>query len=328
MAYVCIWEIFSWLLHKWLLILSTILLAIIYQCVLRYWSYFSKQNIKFIRGIPFLGAHYRALLGWESTPDSFQKFYEQFPNEKIFGFYDIGGRPSYVVRDPQLIKDMAIRDFDHFTNHIFEVHEKSDSLYGRSLIIMRDQRWKDMRSTLSPAFTGSKMKLMFSLLDDVSKTFCEYMRKDLTQNNRIECDVRNYYTKYATDAIASCAFGLNTNTLKDGNNEFYGTACAMGNFSTLDTLIFFAYGTIPKIMNFFRIRIFRDRETNYFRKIVKDTMAYRDTNKIIRNDMIHLLMEAKRGALCRNGKEENDMDMGFATVEEFSDSKEQKIQSK
>lgn len=109
----------------------------------------------------------------------------------------------------------------------------------------------------------------------------------------------------------------------------------MGNFSTLDTLIFFAYGTIPKIMNFFRIRIFRDSETNYFRKIVKDTMAYRDANKIIRNDMIHLLMDAKMGVL---GQEKlqvaaaEDMDMGFATVSEsttlLANNKGQKIQSK
>lgn len=59
-----------------------------------------------------------------------------------------------LLRDPQLIKQLTVRDFDHFMNHRVLMTEELDPLFGKNLVSLTGQKWRDMRSTLSPAFTG------------------------------------------------------------------------------------------------------------------------------------------------------------------------------
>lgn len=291
--------------------IGTIILLLVYQCIIRYWTFFSKNNVKFVRGIPFLGVHYKGVLGKEPFSDSFMRSYNFYPNERVFGIYDIGGRPSYILRDLELIKQVGIKDFDHFTNHTFHMTAKAEPIFGRSLFMMRDQRWRDMRSTLSPAFTGKKMKLMFQLLADVSQKFCTFLKNDLSDDKTLECDVLDIITRFTNDAIASTAFGLEINSLKDKTNEFYMTGKSVSTIDGIRGLIFLAYGTIPKLMNFLRIKFINENDANYFRKIVHNTIKYREQNNIVRNDMINILMEVKKGILV---DEQEEADVGFATI--------------
>lgn len=137
----------------WLLI-NTIIALSVWFFVIRNYSFFTERNVKFVRGIPVLGSLWRSIVGLEHFTHTFERLYRRFPNERIVGYYDIGDVPKYMIRDVELIKQIAIKDFDHFVNHNFFVDENVDS-FGRSLFVMRNQRWRDMRSKLSPAFTGT-----------------------------------------------------------------------------------------------------------------------------------------------------------------------------
>lgn len=289
-----------------LILINTIVFIIVYHCIIKNWNYFAKNNVKFMRGLPFFGVHYRFMFGRESFYDSFLRIYNQWPNERFFGGYDLCGKPTYIILDPELVKQITIRDFDHFVNHQFDIHEESDKLFGRSLFIMRDQRWKDMRATLSPAFTGSKMRLMFSLVADVSQRFCQHMKdNELKANSSLECDVSDIFARFSNDAIASCIFGIDINSLKDRDNDFYRISTSMANFDGLTGLIFFAYASIPKVMNFFKVKFFKESDISYIRTLVNETVKYREENNIVRNDMINMLIEAKRGTLKADDDEDN-----------------------
>ena len=43
------------------------------------------------------------------------------------------------------------------------------------------QKWKDMRSTLSPAFTSSKMKMLFTLMSETSKQLTIHLENCLRE---------------------------------------------------------------------------------------------------------------------------------------------------
>lgn len=62
-----------------------------------------------------------------------------------------------VIKDPTLIKQITIRDFDNFVNHDGNHDVETDRLLSKSVLLLRDQKWKDMRSMLSPIYTSSKM---------------------------------------------------------------------------------------------------------------------------------------------------------------------------
>ncbi|KAF2889672.1 hypothetical protein ILUMI_16501, partial [Ignelater luminosus] len=63
------------------------------------------------------------------------------------------------------------------------------------------------------------------------------------------------------------------------------------------------------------VKMFSERVTDFFKSLVKQTLKIRTEQGIVRPDMIHLLIEAKKGRL-RYENQNNDIDTGFAVVEE------------
>jgi cytochrome P450 family 9 len=59
----------------------------------------------------------------------------------VSGIFEFS-RPIFIVRDPQLIKKMTVKDFDYFMDHRVVVTEDFDVLFGKSLISLQGQKWK------------------------------------------------------------------------------------------------------------------------------------------------------------------------------------------
>jgi cytochrome P450 len=51
---------------------------------------------------------------------------------------------------------------------------------------MNGQKWKDMRSKLSPTFTSGKMKNMYPLVEECAKIFENHMRAHQEKNIEIK----------------------------------------------------------------------------------------------------------------------------------------------
>lgn len=321
-------SLISGLLSNYFYIIGTLVLTIVYFTYLRYLSFFSKQDVKYIRGWPLVGSMLDLIRGKSSFAELFQSFYNAFPNERFIGTYEMTGSPVYIIRDPELIKQITIKDFEHFVNHRTSVGETSDSLLSRSLFIMRDKRWREMRSTLSPAFTGSKMRLMLSLVSDCAQKFSSHLLTESDGKPKVY-DLKDLFTRFASDTIATSAFGLEVNSLRDRTNEFFTTGVAVTNFGGAQSLKFFGYASIPAIMDFFKVKFFSDDQTKFFRDLVHGNMSYREKNNVVRHDMINLLMEAKKGNLNHNSQEDAaEKDIGFATVQESEIGKTKKITGK
>lgn len=131
---------------------------VIYLLIIKNWNYFSERGIIcYERGIPVFGTflgNLETILGKKSIPEYSQDVYQKYLDRKFIGIYDIGGKPSLFIRDPEVINKISIKDFDHFVNHFFQLDKNLDPIVGRTLFTMTNQRWRDMRSTLSPLFTG------------------------------------------------------------------------------------------------------------------------------------------------------------------------------
>lgn len=305
---------------QWWLIGLTIILVVVYQVLIKYWSFFSRNGVKFVRGFPLFGSHYKVLFFKQDLPASYRQLYNIFPNEPFVGYYEMGGRPSYLIRDPELIKKIAIKDFDHFADRNMSLDHNTEPLLGRSLLMMRGQKWRDMRSTLSPAFTSNKMRLMCSLVSECAEQFCEQLKKEVgTEGNPKEYNLAKLFACYANDSIATSAFGVQLNSMVDKNNEFFKACTEIADFNLVKGLTMFGYHSFPRLMGWLKIGFFSQKQSDYFRELVHGNMKYREDNKIIRHDMINLLMEARKGNLSHSTNaphSKKEIEIGFATVDE------------
>lgn len=231
------------------------------------------------------------------------------------GLYDFR-TPFFFIRDPDLAKLICVKEFNNFTDHLYTINENIDPLLCSALISLSGKKWRYMRSTLSPMFTGSKMRLMQNLVTDTTKSAIQTVANKVIGTQTDEgLEMKEFFSKFTIDIIASCAFGLKVDTFENPENDFKKIANETMNPSGfLIVFKFFFLYFVPKLMKILNISLLSHHTKSFFRSTVNETMEYREKNNIVRPDMIHLLMEAQKGKLTHEAK--NDQDEGFAVVEE------------
>ena len=67
-----------------------------------------------------------------SFPDLVSDIYSRLKGHKYGGFYQLM-EPILLVRDPELIKMVTVRDFEHFVDHQVPMPEDAEPLFGKAL---------------------------------------------------------------------------------------------------------------------------------------------------------------------------------------------------
>ncbi|XP_058837437.1 probable cytochrome P450 9f2 [Topomyia yanbarensis] len=295
-------------------------LAYLYRLLTKNNGYFHDKPIPSLPVKPLVGSSGQLLLKRTTFPDFIKMVYNKFPSVKVLGLFDTT-TPMFVIRDPELIKRIGVKDFDHFVDHrpIFGTSEEIDNphaLFGKSLFAMNGQKWRDMRATLSPAFTGSKMRQMFQLMADCMITMVRFYEGESKKTGgSIEVEVKDILSRLGLDVIASCAFGLKLDSFKDRDSEFVRHAKKMMRFGKISTVMkIFAFRWFPNVVGRLGLDLIDREQAVYFSEIIKDTVKTRESKGIIRHDMIDLLQQARKGTLKH--QQETEMQEGFSTVQE------------
>jgi len=105
----------------------------------------------------------------------------------IFSF----DKPSLLIRDLELVKNILVKDFQTFMDHIFLVNEKSNPLFANLLIVLKGQIWCHLRTNLTPVFTSHKTKLMFYLVDTCGEEMTDFLQ-NATADGKLNHDLFSY----------------------------------------------------------------------------------------------------------------------------------------
>lgn len=274
-------------------ILETIALVAAVALLLYYYSisalqFWEKRGVKTPKPIPFLGNFKDVFLGKISINDCFVKVYNDYKDEPMVGVYG-GHIPHLVLRDPDLIKDVLIKDFPNFVNRIVipnKVERMSEHLFS-----LEAKRWRPLRACLSPIFTSGKLKEMFHLLLECGNHFEQYLIKLVERGEDIPC--REICAQYTTDVIGSCAFGIEMNALAADNSEFREMGRKI--FQTnLKSVIRDRLRDYPFLLNLLGPFVVDRDVEDFFTRITKESIDYRMQHNFKRHDFIDALVELKK----------------------------------
>lgn len=235
------------------------------------------------------------------------------------GFYQFVA-PEVFLKDVDLIKQIAVKDFDHFTDHQGFAAD-SDILFSSNLFTLKGSQWREMRTILSPAFTSSKMRVMFALIKQTADQFVEYYAKQGADVAGL--DMKDAFTRYTNDVIATTAFGITVNSVENRENEFYRMGKVVSTFDgVLINIKFLMNLFFPKFFNMLGLTFLGQQVNDYFVNLTNEALRVRRENNVVRPDVIHLLMEAQKGKLKHD--DENEVETGFAAIQESSHIKKAK----
>ncbi|XP_072756970.1 uncharacterized protein [Anoplolepis gracilipes] len=270
--------------------IAAVFLAAYYYLTSTY-DFWKSRDIRGPQPMPGFGNFKDVMLNKKFVGDYLREVYNKYKDESMIGIF-ARKTPILIVKDPELIKDILIKDFSKFADRGIPVSsEKADPL-SQHLFSLESKRWRPLRTNLSPVFTSGKLKEMFSLISECADNFVQYTEKLVSRNEPIEC--RELTAKYTTDVIGTCAFGIEMNALSDEDSEFrkMGRLVFTPNWKSI--LRMRVRQSLPWFYEILSYILPKSEVATFFTRVVVETMDYREMNNVNRNDFIDMLRELKR----------------------------------
>lgn len=252
-------------------------------------NHWKNRGIQGPKPIPIFGNILAPMIGTVSIAKFLTDLYMKYRHEPMIGIF-VRREPILIVQDPDIIKDVLIKDFSKFANRGFMRHEKAEPL-SQHLFALEAERWRPLRTQLSPVFTSGKLKGTFALILDCATHLEKYLNTLVQRGEPIE--IRELTAQYTTDVVGSCAFGIDMNSMSEKESKFrqVGRDIFATNFKALvrfrlKECLPFLYDLIGYVMSI-------DKGMTFIKDVTIDTMEYRKRNNIIRPDFINTLLELR-----------------------------------
>nr|CAD7405098.1 unnamed protein product [Timema cristinae] len=285
-----------------LFLISASLLALLYYYLSRNEDYWKSRGVPFIQPTTFFGNLKDVVLMRTSEPEQLARLYFQLEGHSFGGIFQ-SVTPTLLLRDPELIKTVLVKDFDHFHDRGIPLNEEKNPL-GAHLITLEGSRWKTLRSKLTPAFTSGKLKNMFQFVVECAQDMTVHLEEKVP-DDRGRLEIKEIFAKYTTNVIGSCGFGLRLNTFEDPHSKFRRMGREFFEPTYWKFLRRWIIINVP-VMQKLKISAFSHEMTSFFMGIVKETIGYRESNGVMRSDFLQLLIELKnRGRVDLPSSNEN-----------------------
>ena len=121
-----------------LIIIISALTWFIYALANRNCNYWKNRNVPYVSPIPFFG-NLKSLLFLEKNIGEFLgDLYnsEKLPDHGFYGIYLTNNDPALIIRDPELIRNICVKDFQHFSNRNATSDEKNDPVGYNNLFTL------------------------------------------------------------------------------------------------------------------------------------------------------------------------------------------------
>jgi cytochrome P450 family 6 len=272
-----------------------------YKWIYQYWQ---RKNLPFLEPrIPY-GNLINPLRRKDTLGVTMHHIYDEMKkrNWKHGGIFFVMS-PVYFPISLDYIKNIMAKDFEYFVDRGFYYNEKDDPLSAH-LFAIGGTKWRNLRTKLTPTFTSGKMKMMFQTLVDCEVNLQKKMLQECEKKEPV--DVKEILGCFTTDIIGSCAFGLDFKTFEQENSPFrvYGKKLFSGGKVRAVKGTF--KSNFPELARALGFRGLPKDIADFFMKVVKDTVSYREKNNYTRKDFLQLLIDLKNNELAEEDGYKHD----------------------
>ncbi|CAH1395676.1 unnamed protein product [Nezara viridula] len=261
---------------------------LIYYKIKSIYSYFEKRNIKHVKGKFLLGSDPDMVFFKVHFTESWEKIYKKLENEKYGGFYQ-AIVPSIMLRDPEYINFVLKTKFEHFYDRNFMVDEKRNPL-DENLFFLRGNKWKYLRSKMTPLFSQVKLKWMYEQIVECADIFDECIDK-LRDGNDV--DLNTLLKNFTADVTASCGFGIEPQALKNPDWEFSDIGREFFDPNKMNMLIILLRFSIPHVFYWLKLGTVTNKVRHFFLSTTEKILHQRRSTGVVRKDFVQLLLQLK-----------------------------------
>nr|ADR00355.1 cytochrome P450 CYP3A78 [Phascolarctos cinereus] len=250
------------------------------------YNFFKKLGIPGPRPLPFVGTFLEYRNGiLEFDQKCFKKY------GKMWGFYD-GRLPILATLDPAFIKIVLVKEFyTLFTNRRnFGLNGSLES----AITIVKGEKWKWIRTIISPTFTSGKLKEMFPIIKHHGDVLMQNIEKRMAKDESL--NMKDIFGAYSLDTITSTSFGVDIDSINKPNDPLLVHIKGLFSFSFLNPLLILilVFPSLVPILEKLNVSLFSKEVINLLVNATRHIVADRQkSNKRDRMDFLQLMIDSQ-----------------------------------
>ncbi|XP_061767242.1 cytochrome P450 3A40-like [Nerophis ophidion] len=262
----------------WTLVAFVLALLLLYGV----WPFglFKKFGIPGPRPLPFVGTMLLYKKGLVAVDRECQAKYGD-----VWGMFD-GRVPMIMVADPEIIKAVLVKEcYTAFTNR------REAMVLGtlsEAITNVKDEKWKRIRSSLSPCFTSGRLKQVFPLVARLADRLVESLgKKDLSQ----AVDIKQFVGSYSLDVITGASFGVEADSINNPDSIIATHLKGILNFKFWKVLILMLFPFTKYVLNLLKFDLIPKHHVDFFFNIIKRFKDEHQNDQSSSEDFLQVMIQ-------------------------------------
>uniref|UniRef100_A0A1A9WV56 Cytochrome P450 n=1 Tax=Glossina brevipalpis TaxID=37001 RepID=A0A1A9WV56_9MUSC len=256
-------------------LLASILIFIYHLFSSKYWQ---SKNLPFIQPTPLFGNLRDLLFLKISFGEQFLKLHKHpaLSQAAVGGIY-ILNKPALLLRDPELIQLLLIKNFHTFRNR-YEAADQNDEFGALTLALAKYPVWRASRLQLCKVFTSGQLRdRMYPLMLHIAEDLEKHILKTFSPVSEAIIEVKELCSLFTTDLTSLVHFGVHSEGLKNGHSEVRQQTIELFKMSCYKAVKFFVIFFLPHFAGMLRVRVFPQSYMEFIKKFTNEIRKRRHT---------------------------------------------------
>ncbi|GIY77884.1 cytochrome P450 3A24, partial [Caerostris extrusa] len=283
------------------------------SCIIRYELGWRKSKLKIFENLDIPGPTPHFLFGniLDLNRKGPSKCHAEWIKKygKIVGYFH-GMKPVLLVADPDLLKKILIKDFHLFSDRPegvpLRVHSFLDHIIPASAIMdniltnLKGEKWKRVRTILTPTFSAAKLKGMIPAVNQVCDSALSVLEEKSQKREII--DIYNILQRLTLDIICAQAFAMDMDSVHNADDPLLKSAKIIFDLPFTSKIVFFGrcfpeFGFFAMAANFLSMFIRNNGDIPPLKitKVLEVLIKQRRNNPSVNEkpDLLQWLIEAR-----------------------------------